>query len=125
MRNPEVIASPDAIGSDWDKQGEIMNQTVYADGIANVTMVDGVVRFELINIVSMDKGKATLRPVITVATSLSGLLRTHEQLAAVIGKMVQQGVLKKTEPPAPVSKDVAVAQGETLQPGKTPKASVK
>lgn len=95
-----------------------MNQTVYADGIANVTMVDGVVRFELINIVSMDKGKATLRPVITVATSLPGLLRTQEQLAAVIEKMVQQGVLKKKEPPAPVSKDVAVASGDALRPTK-------
>lgn len=97
-----------------------MNQTVYADGIANVAMVDGIVRFELINIVSMERGKATLRPVITVATSLPGLLRTHEQLAAVIGKMVQQGVLKKTQAPAPVTNDVAVAPGDSLQPSNAP-----
>lgn len=110
-----MAALADATGFDGDIQGEIMNPTVYADGLANVTMVDGVVRFELINIVSMDKGKATLRPVITVATSLPGLLRIHEQLSAVIGKMVQQGVLKKTAPPAPVTNDVAVAPGDTLQ----------
>jgi hypothetical protein len=47
-----------------------------------------------------------------VAMSMPALLRTYEQLSGVINKMVQQGLLKKTEPTAPVTADVSVPAAE-------------
>jgi polyhydroxyalkanoate synthesis regulator phasin len=35
------------------------------------------------------------------------MLRTYDQLSKVINKMVEQGVLKKTEPSEPVVEDTA------------------
>lgn len=87
----------------------IMTQTIYADGIANITLVDGVVRYDLINVVSIEKDKSNLRTVASVAMSMSALLRTYEQLSGVINRMVEQGLLKKNEPMAPVSADVATS----------------
>jgi len=86
-----------------------MTQTIYADGIANITLVDGVVRYDLINVVSIEKDKSNLRTVASVAMSMSALLRTYEQLSGVINRMVEQGLLKKNEPMAPVSADVATS----------------
>jgi hypothetical protein len=84
-----------------------MTQTIYTDGIANVTMIDGIVRFDLVNITQVEKDKANLRPVATVALSLPALLRSYEQLSGVINRMVEQGLLKKNEPTAPVASDVS------------------
>ncbi len=90
-----------------------MTQTIYADGIANLTLVDGVLRYDLINIITLEQNKANVRPVASVAMSLPALLRTHEQLTGVINKLVEQGLLKKTEPTAPVTSDVSVAPSST------------
>jgi len=80
-----------------------MSNSIYSDGIANITMVDGVVRYDLVTMSpTKEKGKVNLSPVATVATSVQGMLRTYDQLSKVINKMVEEGVLKKTEPSEPV-----------------------
>lgn len=70
-------------------------ETLYADGIGNIRLVDGVVRFDLVNIAGMENEKANLRPAGAVAMSIPALLRTHDQLTKTINKMVEDGVLKK------------------------------
>ena len=74
-------------------------QTIYADGIANMTLIDGVIRLDLVNLVQVEKEKATVRPVAAVAMSLPALLRTQEQLNGLIAKLVEQGVLQKRDEP--------------------------
>jgi hypothetical protein len=75
-------------------------QTIYADGIANMSLIDGVIRIDLINITQVDKDQTNVSPVGTVAMSLPGLLRTHDQLTKMIDKMVEDGILTRNEPPA-------------------------
>ncbi len=73
-------------------------QTIYADGVANITLIDGVIRFDLVNITQLEKEKANIRSVAALALSVPGLLRTHEQLTIAINKMVEDGILKKNDP---------------------------
>jgi hypothetical protein len=70
-------------------------QTIYADGISNITLIDGVVRFDLIKITQAQEGKAAVQPTSTLAISLPAFLRLHDQLNSAITKMVEQGVIKK------------------------------
>ena len=75
-------------------------QTIYADGIANMTLIDGVIRLDLVNLVQVEKEKATVRTVAALAMSIPALLRTQEQLNGLIVKLVEQGVLQKRDEPA-------------------------
>jgi hypothetical protein len=76
-------------------------QTIYADGIANMILVDGVVRFDLVNVISIEKDKEpNVRPNATVALSLPAVIRIQDQLTKMIDKMVQDGILTKNNAPA-------------------------
>ena len=76
-------------------------QNIYADGIANIRLIDGIVRLDLVQINELDQDTAKAQAVGTLAMSVQALLRTHQQLSAVLEKMVAQGLLKKeTAPPA-------------------------
>ncbi|NTU97123.1 MAG: hypothetical protein HGA62_04815 [Chlorobiaceae bacterium] len=72
-------------------------ETFYVDGIANITMIDGVIRFDLVNITRFEKEKADIRPAGSLAMSLPALLRTYEQLTQAVNKMVEDGILKRNE----------------------------
>jgi len=72
-------------------------ETIYADGISNITLIDGVIRFDLVNITRLEKDKADIRPVGALALSVPALLRVHEQLSQAINKMVADGILKKND----------------------------
>ena len=78
-------------------KGEKNMQTIYADGVANITLIDGVIRLDLVNITQIENEKANIRPVGALALSLPALLRTHEQLTQAINKMVEDGILKKND----------------------------
>jgi hypothetical protein len=80
--------------------------SLYADGIGNATLIDGVFRFDLVRATQVEKDKATVEPVTTVAMSLPALLRTYEQMSTVINRLVEQGILKKTEAQPPIKEDV-------------------
>lgn len=81
-------------------------QTIYTDGIANIALIDGIVRMDLVNITHVEKEKMNVRPVAAVALSVPALLRSYEQLTGVINKMIEQGLVKKEDAPAPVSAKV-------------------
>jgi hypothetical protein len=78
-------------------QGRKNMQTIYADGVANITLIDGIIRLDLVNITQLEKEKANIRPVGALALSLPALLRTHEQLSQAINKMVEDGILKRDD----------------------------
>ncbi len=78
-------------------------QTIYADGIANITLIDGVIRLDLVNITQIEKEKANIRPVGALAMSVPAMLRTHEQLSQAINKMVEDGILKKNDTPQTIT----------------------
>lgn len=77
-----------------------MQTTIYADGIANITMLEGIVRFDLINMTQTDKDTRTIKAVGSVAMSVPALLRSYTELSGVLNKLVEQGIVKKTEAPA-------------------------
>jgi len=73
-----------------------MYSTIYADGLANIQLIDGVVRCDLVNMLPGDKEQQfNLRPVATLALSLPALMRTHEQLGSAINALIEKGLLKK------------------------------
>lgn len=50
-----------------------MQTTIYSDGIANITMLEGVVRFDLMNITQLDEDKRTVKTVGAAAKSVPAL----------------------------------------------------
>ena len=60
-------------------------------------MLEGIVRYDLINIFQTDKDSRTVKTVGSVAMSVSELLRTYSELSGVLNKLIEQGVVKKTE----------------------------
>ena len=75
-------------------------------------MLEGVVRFDLINITQIDKDKTTAKTVGAVAMSTSALLRTYNELSSVLNKLVEQGVVKRA--------DAQTARTPTVQTGTGP-----
>jgi hypothetical protein len=80
-----------------------MQTTIYADGISNLTMLEGIVRFDLINITQTTENARTAKTVGSVAMSVPALLRTYTELSGVLNKLIEQGVVKKTEAQQPAA----------------------
>lgn len=79
-----------------------MNST-YIDGFANISLLDGVVRLDCVTLSPPDAdNNVTGKVVGSISTSMPGLVRMHEQINAIINKLVEQGVLQRNEKPAPV-----------------------
>lgn len=90
----------------------------YIDGVDQVTLIDGVVRFDLIGISQIQDGKVNAHHAGGLAMSIQGFLRMHEQMSRVIDKMVAEGILKKNAPAAePSSNDLENASGDLLSKG--------
>ena len=79
-----------------------MTHVLFIDGIANVRLIDNVVRADLVQLTPSNNGdeKFQASTTGTLSMSLAGLVRTHEQLGQVLEKLVEQGILKKGETPA-------------------------
>ena len=79
-----------------------MKTSIYVDGITNIVMVDGVVRFDLITVAKAPQPQndtpPTVERVASVATTLPGFLRMHEQMSGVVKNMVDQGLIKLNAP---------------------------
>lgn len=85
-------------------------QSIYADGVANAALIDGVVRLDLMSLTQIENEKAQARTVGSLAVSLPALLRIHEQLGRVVEDMVKQGVLTKREPVTPAAPTQQLSQ---------------
>jgi hypothetical protein len=78
-----------------------MNTTLYSDGFANISLLDGVVRLDCVTLTPPDaENKVNVKVVGSMATSLPGLLRMHDQINGLVQKLVEQGVLQRNDKPA-------------------------
>jgi hypothetical protein len=75
------------------------NAPLFIDGIDNLSLVDGVIRYDLVSVGKIVDGKPVPERVGSVALSLQAFLRTHRQMTLSIERMVEQGILKKNEQP--------------------------
>ncbi|MDB9805175.1 hypothetical protein OAC12_03470 [Porticoccaceae bacterium] len=73
---------------------------VFTDGIANVRLIDGVVRFDLVTALSGSNEESKLEKNGSLMLSVPGLVRMQGQLTDVVNKLVEDGVLQqdKKEP---------------------------
>jgi hypothetical protein len=76
-----------------------MKQAIYADSLLNISLADGVVRFDLVTLSPSAKSKEDKKMLATevamVATSLPGFLRMHEQMTDVLNQLIAQGVITR------------------------------
>lgn len=80
-----------------------MKNSIFMDGITNIVLVDGVVRFDLVALANDGQPPQNGTPprvevVASMATTIPGFLRLNEQMQVVIKKMIEQGLLKRAEP---------------------------
>ena len=77
------------------------NLSLFADSCANISMSEGVVRFDLVTLTPMegDSKKAQISQVASIATSLQGFIRMNEQMNQVMAKLLEQGVISKAPRP--------------------------
>jgi hypothetical protein len=73
---------------------------MFIDGIGNISLSDGVLRFDLVGLEQGAADKITPVKIGGMAMTLPGFLRTADQINQVINKLVEQGVLKRNEQPA-------------------------
>jgi hypothetical protein len=81
-----------------------MKISIYLDGISNIVMIDGVVRFDLVTLAKASQSEQkdvvpAVEKVASAATTLPGFLRIHEQISKVVKDMIDQGLIK-INPPA-------------------------
>lgn len=74
-----------------------MTTSIFIDGIANVRLIDNVIRADLVQLTPSNTSDEKFQASVTgsLSMSLAGLVRTHEQLGQVLEKLVDQGILKK------------------------------
>ena len=89
---------------------ENMTAYSYVDGIGAISLADGVVRFDLMSITSIQDGKAVAARSGGLAMSLPAMIKVHDQLGQMINELVQKGVLQKNEQPPKVAPPAQAAQ---------------
>lgn len=73
------------------------NSIIFTDGLTNITIIDGVARFDFVGFAPTNEDPKAIKTVGSVAMSVQGLLRMHGQLNDLVKKLIEQGVLKKLE----------------------------
>lgn len=74
-------------------------QEIYADGIGQIHVVAGMVRFDFVTLQPEEEGKAP-RPQsnVRIIMPTQGFLGAYNSMQKLIDKFVENGVLQKTEP---------------------------
>ena len=82
-----------------------MNQSFFIDSIENIALAEGVIRMDCVVIEPGPENKPVGRRAASLAMPLSGFLRSADRFNQVMGKLVEQGVLKKREDAPAVAAD--------------------
>ena len=77
-----------------------MSNYVFADSVANVSVVNGIVRLELIASTVDGQSEIKPSPAGTLILPLNGFINLHAQIDKIIKKMVEDGILKPAESPS-------------------------
>lgn len=72
--------------------------SIYTDGIANISITDNVVRLDLVRIKQSDGVKTEIEKVSSIAMSVAAFLRTHEVLNNAVKEMEAKGLITKKTP---------------------------
>jgi hypothetical protein len=110
-----------------------MSQYLYADGIGNLTMVNGMVRLQFLTVVPPSgnaQGGPVYDPAFSVVLTPLTFLQSYKKMEELIQKMIEAGVLVKQgeerrEGPArdsivsPVSADVVKPEMAKASSNKT------
>ena len=75
-----------------------MTNSIFADGVSNVFVTNGIVRMDLVASTVESGGKLKATPVGTLAIPLVGFVNLHSQIDRVMKKMIEDGLLKVTPP---------------------------
>ena len=80
-----------------------MTQPIYADAIANVSIVNGLARFDLVTASIEKEGEQQLKatPSGTLVLPLDGFIKLHSQIDGIVKKMVEDGILKPVDQNSP------------------------
>ena len=70
----------------------------FTDGIGNITLLDGIVRFDLVELRTGPDNKPVPTRSGSMAMSLPGFLRAVEQMNQAVNRLVEQGVLTRNAP---------------------------
>ena len=77
-----------------------MNQNfTYIDGIDNIVMIEGIVRFDTMTLTRGAADKPQASRTGGLALSLPAFLRTYEQMGRVVNNMAEQGMIKRKDVP--------------------------
>jgi hypothetical protein len=79
-----------------------MAETIYADQVTNISIHGGVVRLEMAVVDELPKAQneqVRMRVSHHLVLPLDAFVKAFEIQQAVMNKLVQDGVLKRTEPP--------------------------
>lgn len=74
-----------------------MNQSFFIDSIENIALAEGVIRMDCVVIEPGPENKPVGRRSASLAMPISGFIRSAERFNQVMGKLVEQGVLKKRD----------------------------
>lgn len=83
-----------------------MAETIYADQVTNISIHSGIVRFELAVVDELPKTQndpIRMRVSHHLVLPLDAFVKSFEIQQSVMSKLVQDGVLKRTEKPAATS----------------------
>ncbi len=89
----------------------------YVDGIDNIVMIEGIVRFDMMTLTRGSTEKPQASRTGGIALSLPAFLRTYEQMGRVVENMAEQGMIKR--------KDAAQAAPAVAAPAEVADAAAK
>lgn len=81
----------------------------FTDGIGNITLIDGIVRIDLVELRTGADNKPVPTHSATLAMPLPGFLRAVDQMNQVVNRLVEQGVLTRNAPVRPDAAEPAPA----------------
>ena len=81
----------------------------FTDGIGNITLMDGIVRFDLVELRTGPDNKPLPTRSGSLAMPLPGFLRAVEQMNQAVNRLVEQGVLTRNAPARPEAANAAPA----------------
>jgi hypothetical protein len=74
-----------------------MSNYLFADSVANVSIVNGIVRLELVASILEGENNIKPSPAGTLVLPLNGFINLHAQIDKIIKKMVEDGILKAND----------------------------
>jgi hypothetical protein len=74
-----------------------MSNYLFADSVSNVSVINGIVRIELVASILEGQNDIKSSSAGTLALPLSGFINMHAQIDSIIKKMLEDGLLKPND----------------------------